>query len=105
MRRPAKNSATSATPMKIGRYGSSAVRLPIQAPDTPKVMSTIGPRQQVEARMAARPLPAKAPPPLPGSGISVPPPDPDALPLLPSSSTERKRTVSGKRVYERVKLD
>jgi hypothetical protein len=36
MRRQAKNSATSAAPMKIGRYGSSAVRLPIQAPEKPE---------------------------------------------------------------------
>lgn len=32
MRRQAKNSATSAAPMKSGRYGSSTVRLPIHAP-------------------------------------------------------------------------
>src|SRR6266404_1700292 len=55
MRRPAKNRATSEAPMKIGRYGSSTVKLPIHAPLKPRVTRTSGPRQQVEARMAARP--------------------------------------------------
>src|ERR1700736_2017313 len=52
-----------ALPGKVQRYqrradedrakGSSTVRLPIQAPLKPSATSTSGPRQQVEARMAA----------------------------------------------------
>ena len=40
MRRQAKNNATNAAPMKIGRYGSSTVRLPIHAPLNPKATKT-----------------------------------------------------------------
>src|SRR6266481_2868173 len=61
MLRQAKNRATNATPMKIGRYGSSAVRLPIQAPLMPSATKTSGPRQQVEARTAAMPPAANVP--------------------------------------------
>src|SRR5258708_23441504 len=55
MRRPAKNRATRAAAIKNGRYGSSRVRFPIQAPLKPSATSRSGPRQQVEARIAARP--------------------------------------------------
>src|ERR1700739_1781582 len=61
MCRPAKNIATTAAPMKNGRYGSSSVRLPIQAPVIPNVTSISGPRQQVEARIAASPPASRAP--------------------------------------------
>ncbi len=47
--------------MKIGRYGSNFVRLPIQAPLTPKATKTSGPKQQVEARIAANPPAQRAP--------------------------------------------
>lgn len=57
MLRQAKHSAINAAPMNIGRYGSS-VRLPIHALEKPSATSTSGPRQQVEARMAAKPLAA-----------------------------------------------
>src|SRR5713226_380883 len=53
--RPAKNRATRAPAMKSGRYGSSLVRLPIHAPLKPNATRTRGPRQHVEARMAAKP--------------------------------------------------
>src|SRR5258708_39678070 len=52
--------ATSAMPRKLGRYGSSFDKLPIHAPPKPRAMSTNGPRQQVEARIAARPPTASA---------------------------------------------
>src|SRR3989344_8730022 len=52
--------ATSAAPMNGGRYGSSRVRLPIQAPLNPRPTRISGPRQQVEARIAARPPSANA---------------------------------------------
>ena len=46
--------------MKNGRYGSSTVRLLIQAPEKPSATNTSGPMQQVDARMAAMPLAASA---------------------------------------------
>src|SRR5216684_1299855 len=55
MLRQAKSSATSAITIKNGRYGSSSVRFPIQAPLTPRVTRTRGPRQHVDARIAANP--------------------------------------------------
>src|SRR6266571_5048031 len=55
MLRLAKSSATSAITIKNGRYGSSSVRFPIQAPLTPRVTRTRGPRQHVDARIAANP--------------------------------------------------
>jgi hypothetical protein len=39
-------------------YGSSAVRLAIQTPETPIVTSTSGTMQQVDARIAPRMPPA-----------------------------------------------
>ena len=71
MRRQAKNSATSAAPMKIGRYGSNTVRLPIHAPLNPKAIKTSGPRQQADARMAASPPAKSAPRPFCGSDIRL----------------------------------
>src|SRR5712692_10065364 len=41
--------------MKIGRKGSSRVRFPIQAPLTPTVTRSRGPRQQADAKTAAIP--------------------------------------------------
>jgi len=41
--------------MKNGRYGSRTVRFPIHAPLTPREIKIKGPRQQVEANMAANP--------------------------------------------------
>src|SRR5712691_4911290 len=55
MLRQAKSSATSAITIKNSRYGSSSVRFPIQAPLTPRVTRTRGPRQHVDARIAANP--------------------------------------------------
>src|SRR5581483_2639693 len=55
MLRHAKNRAATATTMKIGRYGSSRVRFPIQAPLTPTVTRSRGPRQQTDAKVAAIP--------------------------------------------------
>src|SRR5438128_9471689 len=55
MLRHAKNNAITAMTMKIGRYGSSRVRFPIQAPLTPTVTSSRGPRQQADAKTAAIP--------------------------------------------------
>jgi hypothetical protein len=46
---------------EIGRYGSSRVRFPIHAPLKPSATNTRGPRQHVEARMAAKP-PTKSSP-------------------------------------------
>src|SRR5579883_1354018 len=63
--------AISAAPMNNGRYGSSAVRLPIQAPLNPRATKTSGPRQQVDARMAATPPSANALRPLLGSDKST----------------------------------
>ncbi|MHA8183883.1 pentapeptide repeat-containing protein [Klebsiella pneumoniae] len=53
--------------MKIGRYGSNTVRLPIHAPLNPKAIKTSGPRQQADARMAASPPAKSAPRPFCGS--------------------------------------
>lgn len=39
-------------PMKSGWYGSSTIRLPIDAPLNPNATSTSGPRPQVEAKAA-----------------------------------------------------
>src|SRR5229473_2569226 len=61
---PAKNRATSAPAMKNGRYGSSLVRFPIHAPLKPSATRTRGPRQQVEARIAANPPTKSAPDPV-----------------------------------------
>src|SRR6266851_1661014 len=61
MCRPAKNKATKAPAIRYGRYGSSHVRFPIHAPLKPRATRTRGPRQQVEAKMAAKP-PAKSAP-------------------------------------------
>src|SRR5689334_22298361 len=62
--RPARNRATRAAAMKKGRYGSSLVRFPIQAPLKPNATRMRGPRQHVEARMAARPPTKSAPDPV-----------------------------------------
>jgi hypothetical protein len=59
-----KKSATSAAAIKNGRYGSSRVRFPIHAPLNPRATRTRGPRQQVEAKMAAKPPAKSAPEPL-----------------------------------------
>src|SRR6266446_1388383 len=64
IRRPAKNRATRAPPIKRGRYGSSNVRFPIHAPLRPRATKTRGPRQQVEAKMAAKPPTRSAPEPV-----------------------------------------
>src|SRR5229473_4578868 len=64
MRRPAKNRATREPAIKRGRYGSSIVRFPIHAPLKPRVTRTRGPRQHVEARMAAKPPTRSAPEPV-----------------------------------------
>src|SRR3546814_2594371 len=63
MRRQAKTIAISAAPIKNGRYGSSAVRLPIQAPLNPSATKTSGPRQQVDASSAVIPPARRAPEP------------------------------------------
>src|SRR6266851_448450 len=74
--RPAKNRATRAPAIKNGRYGSSNVRFPIHAPLKPRATKTRGPRQQVDARMAAKPPTRSAPepvwsrPPLPVSPLT-----------------------------------
>src|SRR5713101_6174017 len=52
---PAKTKATTAATMKNGRYGSRTVRFPIHAPLNPREIRIKGPRQQVEANMAANP--------------------------------------------------
>src|SRR5258708_22670758 len=52
--------ATSAMPRKLGRYGSSFDKLPIDARPKPRAMGTNGARQQVEARIGARPPTASA---------------------------------------------
>jgi hypothetical protein len=44
--------------------GSSAARLPIQAPPRPSDTSTSGPRQQADARIAAMPPAASTPAPV-----------------------------------------
>jgi hypothetical protein len=62
--RPAMNRATSAPAMKNGRYGSSLVRFPIHAPLKPRVTRTNGPRQQVDARIAAKPPTKSVPEPV-----------------------------------------
>src|SRR5438876_7745813 len=64
IRGPAKNRATRAPPIKNGRYGSSNVRFPIHAPLKPRATKTRGPRQQVEAKMAAKPPTRSAPEPV-----------------------------------------
>ena len=43
--------------MKIGRYGSNAVKLPIHAPPIPSESNTRGPAQQAVAPMAAKVAP------------------------------------------------
>src|SRR6266481_1811633 len=52
---PAKNNATNAATMKNGRYGSRTVKFPIHAPLNPRESRIKGPRQHVEANMAANP--------------------------------------------------
>src|SRR5580704_11865621 len=64
MRRPEKNSATKAPAIKNRRYGSSSVRFPTHAPLKPRITNTRGPRQQVEAKIAAKPPTASAPEPV-----------------------------------------
>src|SRR3546814_19743416 len=61
MRRQAKTIAISAAPIKNGRYGSRAVRLPIQATLNPSATKTSGPRQQVDDSSAVI-LPARRAP-------------------------------------------
>src|SRR5438270_4026235 len=68
--RPAKNRATRAPAMKNGRYGSSLVRFPIHAPLKPSATRTRGPRQHVEARMAAKPPTMSAPDPVRSEPLS-----------------------------------
>ena len=46
--------------MKMGRYGSRAVRWPIQAPPMPRLKSRSGPTQHAEAPIPASRLPARA---------------------------------------------
>src|SRR6266481_2338043 len=55
IRLPAKNNATNAATMKNGRYGSRTVKFPIHAPLNPRESRIKGPRQHVEANMAANP--------------------------------------------------
>src|SRR6266851_1919748 len=74
MRRPAKNRATREPAIKRGRYGSSSVRFPIHAPLKPRATRTKGPRQHVEAKMAAKPPTRSAPEPV------------RSEPLLPAST-------------------
>src|SRR5216683_5906336 len=50
--------------MKTGRYGSSSVRFPIHAPLRPRATRTKGPRQQLEASIAAKPPTRRAPEPV-----------------------------------------
>src|SRR5258708_30182816 len=52
---PAKNNATTEPMMKNGRYGSRTVRFPIHAPLNPREIRIKGPRQHVEANIAAIP--------------------------------------------------
>src|SRR6266849_6323616 len=52
---PAKNKAETAATTKNGRYGSRTVRFPIHAPLNPREIKIKGPRQHVEASMAANP--------------------------------------------------
>src|SRR6266852_2014747 len=52
---PAKNNATTAATIKNGRYGSRTVRFPIHAPLNPREIRIKGPRQHVEANIAANP--------------------------------------------------
>src|SRR5439155_16017839 len=52
---PAKNNAKIAATMKNGRYGSRTVRFPIHAPLNPREIKIKGPRQHVEANIAANP--------------------------------------------------
>src|SRR5258708_17414955 len=62
--RPAKNRARRALAIKNGRYGSSNVRFPIHAPLRPRATNNRGPKQQVEARMAATAPTVSAPEPV-----------------------------------------
>jgi len=56
IRRYAKNSATNATTIKIGRdHSASVIRYKIRALLRPIVNNKNGPRQQIEARTAATP--------------------------------------------------
>src|SRR5229473_4145288 len=73
IRRPAKNRATRAPATKNGRYGSSRVRFPIHAPLKPRATKTRGPRQQVEARRAAKPPTKSTPEPVRSEPLSVVP--------------------------------
>src|ERR1700694_4721870 len=47
--------------MKMGRYGSRAVRLPIHAPPIPSASRSRGPTQQTDAAMAANMPAAREP--------------------------------------------
>ena len=49
----------STTQKNKAEHSSSAVRLRIQAPEKPAVINNSGPRQQVDARMAAAPPASK----------------------------------------------
>src|SRR6266478_5989682 len=73
IRLPAKNNAKTAATMNNGRYGSRTVRFPIHAPLNPKEMRIKGPRQHVEANMAANPP----------ANNAVEPLVPNEFPLLP----------------------
>src|SRR5258708_12209260 len=55
IRLPGKNNAKTAATMNNGRYGSRTVRFPIHAPLNPREIKIKGPRQHVEANMAANP--------------------------------------------------
>src|SRR2546421_8171788 len=70
---PAKNNAKTAATMKNGRYGSRTVRFPIHAPLNPREIKIKGPRQHVEANMAANPPANNAVEPLPPSESVRPP--------------------------------
>src|SRR5258708_40103359 len=52
---PAKNNATTEAMMKNGRKGSRTVKFPIHAPLNPKEIKIKGPKQHVEANIAANP--------------------------------------------------
>src|SRR5260370_22129707 len=55
IRLPAKNNPKPAATMNNGRYGSRTVRFPIRAPLSPREIKIKGPRQHVEANIAAIP--------------------------------------------------
>src|SRR5216684_2575680 len=100
IRRPAKNRAASAPAIKNGRYGSSRVRFPIHAPLKPRPTKTRGPRQQVEAKMAAKPPTKRAPDPLGLDSLSLVPVTFVIMRIPPASSRGRVWPKSSEQIQK-----